>query len=280
MFYRFCDASLTNANDGWSGTTPCTLSWPAKVSSFRLDKYEVTVGRFRAFVEGYDAWRAAGHPAAGEGGDPNVKSVETSWDAAWTANLPVSAAEFTDGASPLFCDPNWQTWVATPAVASETRAINCVSWFEAAAFCLWDGGWLPTEAEWMYAASGGQENRVFPWSNPASSTAGDTTYANYDNNNTGAAAVGSYDAGKGRWGHHDLGGNVWEWTWDAYADPYPGSAGTTCSNCVRSGSASAARVMRGGGFYVNDINNLRAAYRNNNNSPTYRDFHLGFRCAR
>jgi hypothetical protein len=64
---------------------------------------------------------------------------------------------------------------------NEKRAINYVTWYDAYAFCIWDGGFLPSEAEWNYAAAGGAEQRVFPWSNPPKSTTIDCSFANYFN---------------------------------------------------------------------------------------------------
>lgn len=273
--YRFCDASGTDANDNGTGTTACSVSWPATVTTFRLDKYEVTVGRFRAFLNAYDAWRLAGHPAQGEGGDPNVSSVVTSWDSSWTPNLPASAAVFKDAAH-LSGSASLQTWVEPAGVGTENKAINFVSWYEAAAFCLWDAGWLPTEAEWLYAAAGGQENRVYPWSNPPSDQTLDGTYANYAWQVAAVQAVGSYDLGRGRWGHEDLAGNLSEWTWDTEVGQFPGSQNNLCDNCAQ--DTAGVKVFHGGAA-TGSVLMLRTSARSST-APETHALYLGFRCAR
>jgi formylglycine-generating enzyme required for sulfatase activity len=52
-----------------------------------------------------------------------------------------------------------------------------MDWYEAYAFCIWDGGFLPTDAEWNYAAAGGAQQRAYPWSNPPTSLTIDPSYA-------------------------------------------------------------------------------------------------------
>lgn len=124
------------------------------------------------------------------------------------------------------CNSTTQTWTDTPA-GNEHRPMNCVSWYEAMAFCVWDGGYLPTEAEWNYAAAGGDQQRVYPWSSPAGSlTPVDGSHASYwDGTNcvgdgaagcavTDLVAVGTKPLGDGRCGQSDLAGNVAEWVLD------------------------------------------------------------------
>ncbi len=234
-------------------------SYPATVSDFYLDKYEVTVGRFREFVNVYDGTP----PAAGAGAHPLIAG--TGWQSAWDTSLPADQATLI---SNLKCYSSFETWTDT-ASANEAKAINCVNWYEAMAFCAWDGGRLPTEAEWEYAAGGGDENRLYPWG----STTPDCTLVNFMSCSPIAVdPVGDY-AGAGRWGHGDLAGNVWEWNFDWRA-PYP----TSCNNCVNTTEGS-RRVLRGG-YFNTDATHLRAAYRSYANTPAIRDTGIGLRCAR
>jgi len=235
----------------------------ATVAAFELDTFEVTVGRFRKFVQAYDGTL----PAVGDGAHP--LNAGTGWDSSWDAQMPTTRAELiTD----IKCDANLQTWTDSPG-SNENQPINCVNWYEAFAFCIWDGSRLPTEAEFEYAAAAGADNRLFPWG----STFPDATYANYS---AGAADshvdVGSTPLGMGLYGQHDLSGSVWEWVFDTYSSLWYGGAGNTCDNCVNlSGSY---RVNRGGG-YTSNVPAIRPAKRSYDD-PLANIRRHGMRCAR
>jgi formylglycine-generating enzyme len=130
--------------------------FPATVGDFYLDKYLVTVGRFRAFVNAGMGTKAS-PPAEGAGANPLI--MGTGWDSTWNSNLVDDTATLE---ARLQCDPTFQTWTNTPG-ANEDLPINCVDWYEAFGFCAWDDGRLATEAEWGYAAAGGSEERRYPW---------------------------------------------------------------------------------------------------------------------
>jgi formylglycine-generating enzyme required for sulfatase activity len=260
------------------GTVQLDSTHTATVSDFRLDKYQVTVGRFRAFVEAWaDGWRpSAGagkhvHLNGGNGLSDGGSGFEAGWDPTWNASLGTTKSAWDTN---LACHPTYKTWTSGVG-ANEKRPINCATWFEQAAFCIWDGGFLPSEAEWQYAAAGGSEGRQYPWSNPPSITTIDCTYANYFGCGTNTKDVGSTSPkGDGRWGHSDLAGNVWEWALDWYKSFYPLSSSSNYTNVT----TATGRVIRGGGFNYSAWDLLASArlyY-----SPSVRDYYVGARCAR
>jgi formylglycine-generating enzyme required for sulfatase activity len=259
---------------------------PATISSFRLDKYDVTVGRFRAFV-------AAGmgtqvHPPAANAG-AHAQIPGSGWDASWNTSLEATTADLIanlKGSS----DSTWRSDQPVNA-DDEHRPMNYITWYEAMAFCIWDGGYLPTDAEWDYAAQGGNEQRAYPWSSPPGSLTIDSTYASYcpggGANCTGdgmlgcavtdIVPVGTFPKGNGKWGHADLAGNLYQWLLDWDNGVYPTSC-TDCANLTMPTGSSPARAMRAGAF-VYDKDNLRSAGPSNG-YPSMRNYIYGFRCAR
>lgn len=273
---------------------------PATVSAFRLDRYEVTVGRFRKFV---DAVVAGWRPAAGSGKHNHLNGgkgltdasmptgTEAGWNTVWNNNLS-STPEGWDAA--LGCDET-STWTTSGNVVPN-EPVTCVNWYQAYAFCIWDGGFLPSEAEWNYAAAGGAEQRIFPWSVPPSATAIDCSYAhhtgrylNIDGGFSGSLwpcdpvlpfstrTVGFHSpTGDGRWGHADLAGNVTEWTLDwfaAYASPC-----TDCAYLSASAEPVTARIRRGGS-YRSSADSLNVSDRPRAMPDAASPF-VGVRCAR
>ena len=241
-------------------------SYPATVSDFYLDKYEITVGRFRVFVTAGMGTQAR-PPTAGAGANPAIAG--SGWDSTWNTNLAATRAALT---SNLKCQAPYYTWTDT-AGSNEDKPVNCLDWYTAFSFCAWDGGRLPTDAEWNYAASGGSEQRYYPWSNPSTSAAIDASYAVYFGDSCLPLAVGlKSPKGDGKWGQSDLAGNVWKWTldWDAsYTNP--------CNNCADL-TAGSYRVIRGGNF-CGLAAGLRSAYRSDG-FPGYPSVYVGARCAR
>jgi formylglycine-generating enzyme len=138
-----------------SGSGPAGEADLAKVSGFRLDKYLVTVGRFRQFVT---AWNGGSGwtPPAGSGkhthlnGGSGLNATGGGYEPGWVSGN-VAATNPN-----LACQAPYNTWTNT-AGSQENLPINCVTWDEAHAFCIWDGGFLPSEAEWEYAAAGGSQ---------------------------------------------------------------------------------------------------------------------------
>lgn len=240
-----CEAGLVpggqlTRTDTLNGNTPQTFT----LSPFRLDRFEVTVGRFRSFVQFV---RGTGNQVAvGAGAQPG--DAGTGWDAAWSASLPFSdAALQCSGAA---------TWTPAPA-GGEYLPMNCVNWFMAFGFCAWDGGRLPTEGEWEYAATVASNGVVseYPWGSTPPTAAlavycdqvpvmmtGECTAVNAPAHVVG---VGSRSpGGDGPWKQADLAGSLWEWALDADT-PY---SSMCTKDCYAFPSMDGRRAIRGGAW--------------------------------
>lgn len=229
------------------------------LESFLLDRYEVTVGRFREFVESYDDLNMQ----VGEGAHPLISG--SGWQTDFQSLLPESEVALRDS---LNCGEGGTFTVAEGT--SEALPVNCVSWAVAFAYCSSIGGRLPTEAEWEFAAAGGDENRLYPWGSAAPDPERASVYP------SPLIPAGSLGEGEGRYGNFDLAGNVWEWALDWLDTGWYSDQGMGCDNCARV-TTGTHRVLRGGAYSYQEVT-LRAAARSGE-LPEARDPSIGFRCA-
>lgn len=139
----------------------------------------------------------------------------------------------------------------------QDHPVNCVTWYQAQAFCEWRGARLPTEPEWEYAARGGEKYLKYPWGE--ASPDGNACWKR-----PSSCPVRSYPPGA--FGIYDMTGNVWEWVADGFG-PYPWPD-----------PDSPHRGYRGGSFSRRFEKWMQPRLRNWW-APEKHGAHLGFRCA-
>ena len=260
-FARGYDAAPDALND---------FSYGALVSDFRLDTYEVTVGRFRQFVNAGMGTKLSPPDVNAGARELNGLADQGGWVQGFTNGLYDSTDALV---ADIKCGTT-ATWTDEPG-GNEARPMNCLTWNIAFAFCVWDGGFLPTDSEWNYAATAGMEQRAYPWSEPPSSLYIDCSVVSSGHcaepmiDNVGSKS----QLGDGKWGHADLSGNLNEWTLD-YMGPYI----NPCEDCADlTNDALMGRVFRGGSATELGAP-LRTGFRRgqaaNLTSPT-----IGVRCA-
>ena len=126
---------------------------------------------------------------------------------------------------------------------------------------------LPTEAEWEYAARGGNKSRGYKYS-------GSNTLSNvawYDDNSADKTHPVATKASN-ELGIYDMTGNVWEWCSDWY-----GSYSSSSQYNPTGSNTGSYRVYRGGSCY-NFARYCRISYRNYR-TPSNSSYYLGLRLA-
>ena len=143
-----------------------------------------------------------------------------------------------------------------------------VTYAQAAAYCSYVNGTLPTEAQWEKAARGPDAN-LYPWGNADPSC----TLLNFNNCQKHTTEVNQYEAGKSYYGALDMAGNVYEWTADWFDPLYYESSPPSDPLGPDSGRA---RVIRASGYRSNATQS--SSYARAYTSPGDHRRDLGFRC--
>jgi sulfatase modifying factor 1 len=161
-----------------------------------------------------------------------------------------------------------------PQQGYEKHPIISVSWYGAFTYAQWlsaEAGEiyrLPTEAEWEYAARGGNRSQGNKY---AGTTSDLDSYAWYSRNSDGKThPIGQKKSNE--LGLYDMSGNVWEWCNDWHGG-YPSS-----SQNNPKGSNNGSRCVYRGGSWLNDAHYTRVSYRGNS-YPRSRSS-LGFRLSK
>lgn len=274
------------------GTSVAMDSTPVQtgisVGNFYLDSTEVTVARLRAFRD--------------------ALLMEPGGTREFRVTYP-NGSEVIIPSGRVRASALQATALTTNSVGSvglDSHPANAVSWYTAMAFCIWDGGRLPTEAEfefvsrwWLTSLPAG---RTFAWGN--ADPMGRCDLAHWmlqfytpggmcpSDNMRATVVVGSKQRGRvgADEGHNvpifELSGNIAEWLADTYL-PYVamGTAdpcwGRSQHNPFCNEALPEAKVFRGGSALASaSLPYLIMDATRRNNPPTEQEPMIGFRCAR
>jgi formylglycine-generating enzyme required for sulfatase activity len=221
----------------------------------------------------------AGEFEMGDGGNRDCPKHRVYLDRYWIGVCCVTNRQYgqfvreTGHRAPEVADHGEAVWKGGRCPEEKLdHPVVCVSWEDAAAYCQWAGGALPSEAQWERAARG-PLGSVYPWGNEWD---GRKCEHAVEKSARGTAAVYEYGVGASGWGTYNQSGNVWEWCADWYDEGYYGKGVARNPTGPASGSN---RVRRGGGWGRGIASSLRGAFRFGD-APAGRYDYVGFRLLR
>jgi formylglycine-generating enzyme required for sulfatase activity len=225
---------------------------PVAVAPFAIDPYAVTVHRFARFAE------QTGHVTDAE---------RAGWSFVFAGRLPADSPPTRAlAAAPWWRQVHGACWRHPDGPGSSARPdhpVVHVSQRDALAFCAWAGARLPTEAEWEFAARGGEAGRRFPWGDELGEANCNVFRGAFPHGQAGTTPVDAFAPNE--FGLHNVIGNVWEWCADPFQAP---------------NAPPGAHVTRGGSYLCHDAHCTRYRLPARTGSPPDASMgNLGFRCA-
>lgn len=279
-----------------------------KVSAFFMDETEVTNQQFEAFVKATGYQTVAEQPIDWE---KMKQDLPPGTPRPPDSVMQPGSLTFhpTQGAVNLNRFDLWWDWTiganwlhpegpGSDIVDRMDHPVIHIAWEDAAAYAAWADKRLPTEAEWEWAAVGGNNENKYPWGNTSIEEAHDKAnfwQGNFPYQNTAedgyisTSPVKTYPANG--YGLYDMAGNAWEWCQDKYhvntykeaenAGKVINPQGPATSFDPNEPYVKNKYAIRGGSFLCND--SYCSGYRSSRRMASEGESganHKGFRCVK
>jgi formylglycine-generating enzyme len=187
------------------------------LNDFALSKYEITNEQFADFLNDYGSDKVKEGTYAGNRMIYSSSEESREWGVNYTK----------------------KGWL--PSKGYEKFPVVYVTWYGANEYCKWAGGRLPSEAEWNFAAIGGNKTQKYKYS--GSSNINEVSWYK-ENSETHTHEVGTKSPNE--LGLYDMSGNVYEWCQDWYDKEYYRKSPKL--NPVNN-DETGVKVLRGGSYY-------------------------------